>query len=112
MKRVISFDGGGVRGLISARVLDRLAKQYPQFWRSADILAGTSTGAIMAAGLASGLSATDLADFYQSKSSTIFKDPILHKVESLDSFVEPKYANKDKRKVLEEILGNKKTRRS
>jgi uncharacterized protein len=79
-RRVLALDGGGIRGLLTLGVLGELERQlretcwnhYPankspddfrlcQFF---DVVAGTSTGAIIAAGLARGMSVTKLVSFY------------------------------------------------
>lgn len=43
--RILTFCGGGIRGLLSAGILNRLAEKYPDIVAKADLLAGTSTGA-------------------------------------------------------------------
>jgi len=73
MKRVISFDGGGVRGIISATWVSMLEHELGKpLITYADILAGTSTGSIIALGLGCGLSGDDLVDLYFQYSPTIF----------------------------------------
>jgi patatin-like phospholipase/acyl hydrolase len=54
--RILSLDGGGLRGLITARLLQRLdAMPGIAGWLGrADLLVGTSTGGILALGLAAG----------------------------------------------------------
>jgi len=54
--RILALDGGGIRGLYTAVLLDRLSKEVPGFADRADLLAGTSTGGILALGLAKGIS--------------------------------------------------------
>lgn len=59
--RVLSIDGGGIRGLIPAMVLAEIERRLPAekpLHRCFDLIVGTSAGAIIAAGLA-GRSATD-----------------------------------------------------
>jgi hypothetical protein len=62
-KMILSIDGGGMRGVIVVAMLAELERMtgiptYEQF----DMVAGTSTGAIIAAGLGIGMSAQDLLD--------------------------------------------------
>jgi hypothetical protein len=52
MYRILSFDGGGIRGLVTLALLKRLEMQIPNLINVADLLAGTSTGAIIALGRA------------------------------------------------------------
>lgn len=49
--RILSIDGGGFRGLFTARLLERLEWEVPGFLERFDLVAGTSTGAILALGV-------------------------------------------------------------
>jgi predicted acylesterase/phospholipase RssA len=60
---ILSCDGGGVRGLITAMLLQDLD---PAFLRKVSLFAGTSTGSIIALGLAAGLPIHELVDLYSS----------------------------------------------
>jgi patatin-like phospholipase/acyl hydrolase len=53
--RILSLDGGGVRGVITARLLERLEAECPGCLARADLIAGTSAGGVLALGLAQGL---------------------------------------------------------
>ncbi|MEG3192588.1 patatin-like phospholipase family protein [Lysobacter sp. D1-1-M9] len=77
MRRILSLDGGGIRGLVSclwlAGVEDALLKAgKPGVLKSFDLLAGSSTGAVIACGMGIGLSPTQLADLYRAQRHTIF----------------------------------------
>lgn len=72
MHKIISFDGGGIRGVLTAAVLERLVAAYPSFIRNATLLAGTSTGGLVALGLANGMAPGDLRRLYQVSGSAIF----------------------------------------
>ncbi len=50
--RILSVDGGGIRGLYAAVLLDRLVQQVLGFLDGVDLLAGTSTGGIIVLALA------------------------------------------------------------
>ena len=73
--RILAIDGGGIRGLIPATVLTHLERiaGVPTS-RMFDMIAGTSTGAILAAGLTrpNPLSAASLSDLYISCGEDIF----------------------------------------
>lgn len=78
-RRLLAIDGGGLLGLIPAEVLIAIEQQLNQITGSEkplcerfDLIGGTSTGAILAAGLALGLSATQLRDFYLKFGKEIF----------------------------------------
>lgn len=77
--RLLAIDGGGLAGLIPAEALILIEQQLdllsngPQpLCKHFDLIAGTSTGAILAAGLALGLRATELRDFYLKFGKEIF----------------------------------------
>jgi hypothetical protein len=73
MKRILSIDGGGVRGIIPLACLVRLeAKEGRQSREIFDMVAGTSTGAIIAAGIAVGISARGLLALYRELASKAF----------------------------------------
>ena len=78
-KRLLSIDGGGLCGLIPAEALILIEKQLDEITGSQlplcdrfDLIGGTSTGAILAAGLSLGLKAEQLRDFYLNFGKGIF----------------------------------------
>jgi len=78
-KRLLSIDGGGLCGLIPAEALILIEKQLDEITGSQlplcdrfDLIGGTSTGAILAAGLSLGLKAEQLRDFYLNFGNGIF----------------------------------------
>jgi len=73
--KIITFDGGGVRGAFTTQVLKRMVDAYGLDLDGVDMFAGTSTGSVIAAGLAMGLSVDDVADFYTEENcKRIFSD--------------------------------------
>jgi len=70
----IAIDGGGIRGVIVTKALslleEQLGKPVHKIFRLA---AGTSTGSIISAGIASGLTAAQLHQLYVSLGGTVFK---------------------------------------
>jgi hypothetical protein len=76
--RMLAFDGGGIRGLLTLGILEKIeaviaAKTGQRLCDYFDYIAGTSTGAIIAAGLARGLSTKRLIDFYQANGKQMFE---------------------------------------
>src|SRR5882672_3320475 len=78
-RRLLSIDGGGLAGLIPAEALiliekqlDDLTGQQRPLCERFDLIGGTSTGAILAAGLCLGLKAAQLRDFYLNFGRGIF----------------------------------------
>ncbi len=74
---ILSLDGGGIRGIVSSYVLREVERQIAeQTDRSLrdyfDLIAGTSTGSIVAAALALGRTSEDLIQVYIHEGETIF----------------------------------------
>jgi patatin-like phospholipase/acyl hydrolase len=69
----IAIDGGGIRGVVVAQALAILEDELGQtIHQIARLTAGTSTGAIIAAGIAAGISAQDLTSLYISLGPKVF----------------------------------------
>jgi len=71
MYRIISFDGGGVRGVYTVKLLEMLAKEITVL-KHVHLLTGTSTGALIALGLGLGYSPKDLLELYKHIAPLIF----------------------------------------
>ncbi len=78
--RVLCLDGGGMRGLYTAAVLQNLASRFHQsdidIGSGFDLIVGTSTGAILASGLAAGVPLSTVVDLYAVEGKSIFTDPM------------------------------------
>lgn len=71
--KILSLDGGGIRGAFAAACLTEFEKMLKRpLAEYFDLIAGTSTGAIIAAGLACGIRADQILDFYSSQGPRIF----------------------------------------
>lgn len=74
--RILSLDGGGIRGAFTAAFLadieDRLGCRICEYF---DLVAGTSTGGIIAAALAAGEPASRIVQFYRERGPAIFTRP-------------------------------------
>ncbi|QND71389.1 CBASS cGAMP-activated phospholipase [Tardiphaga robiniae] len=76
--RILSLDGGGIKGLFPATVLAELERRYLGGASIAgyfDLVAGTSTGGIIALGLGAGLTAAEMADLYLTRGPEVFPQP-------------------------------------
>lgn len=74
MKRVLTVDGGGIRGIIPLAALVRLETEMGKPSHAIfDMVAGTSTGAIIAAGIARGMSARGLLAMYRNLAKQAFQ---------------------------------------
>ncbi|MGB3491609.1 MAG: patatin-like phospholipase family protein [Elainellaceae cyanobacterium] len=71
--RILSLDGGGMRGIITARLLLEVEKYLgAPLNQHFNLIAGTSTGSLLAAGLAIGMRVQDLIDLYKNEGTVIF----------------------------------------
>lgn len=76
LKRILSIDGGGIRGVIPATALVALEQQLGKPVRECfDYVAGTSTGALIAAAVAAGVPASQILEIYTSRADEIFPPP-------------------------------------
>jgi hypothetical protein len=76
--RMLALDGGGIRGLVTLGILEKIEKLVAgktgqKLCEYFDYIAGTSTGAIIAAGLSRGMTTADLIDFYTSTGEQMFE---------------------------------------
>ena len=108
--RILSIDGGGIRGLIPAKVLmeleQELRKTEPgkKLYEHFDLICGTSTGAILAIAIALGIPASELVGFYKENAKVIFPKWYFKVVPSkARAFITSIYSNKALHKKLEEI---------
>ena len=85
-KRILALDGGGIRGLLTAGLLQRIEELLraraggdPSFRLSDyfDLIGGTSTGSIIAAGLSLGMTADEVRDSYFTLGNATFKRSLL-----------------------------------
>lgn len=73
IRRILSIDGGGIKGTMPAAFLAALEEDLGQPIGSYfDLIAGTSTGGIIALGLGLGRTAKELLELYESRGPTIF----------------------------------------
>jgi uncharacterized protein len=92
--RVLAIDGGGIRGLIPARVLAELERRCGRRARELfDLVAGTSTGAIIACGLThpQPLAAADIARIYVEEGPRIFDRTLLKRITSVEGYIDERY---------------------
>ena len=102
---ILSIDGGGFRGLFAAHLLRRMEEEWQLDWKNQfRIFAGTSTGAILAAGLACGNTAARLAEFYRTHGKTIFTPRPWSRLPLFKIFAS-RYSSQELKKRLEEVLG-------
>jgi patatin-like phospholipase/acyl hydrolase len=112
--KVLCIDGGGIRGLIPALVLAEVERRTGR--RTADmvdVIAGTSTGGILACGLTRGgpdgrplFSAEQLAGIYVDEGPRIFHRSLAKRIRSGDGWLDERYDDDGLRAALDRYLGD------
>lgn len=104
--RILCLDGGGIRGLYTAVVLERLKQAVPTFLEETQLLAGTSTGGLLALGLAAGRTPQEGIELYLHWGPKIFSRSLWRKVRSLWGVIGAKYDNKMLHEAVTSELGS------
>ncbi|MEY9943917.1 CBASS cGAMP-activated phospholipase [Kitasatospora sp. GAS1066B] len=104
--QILSLDGGGFRGMFSAAVLARLEDDLGvRITDHFDLIAGTSTGGIIALGLGLGLSPREILSFYTEHGPRIFRDR--SRLRGLRHLLRAKYGSGPLRSALTEVFGGR-----
>jgi patatin-like phospholipase/acyl hydrolase len=103
--RILSIDGGGIKGVLTAVLLDRLEEAHP-FLSAVDLFAGTSTGGLLALGLAAGFSPVELRDLYDLRAPEVFEDSFLDDLIDLGSLIGADYGITNLKDALTEYFGD------
>jgi uncharacterized protein len=105
MRRILTIDGGGIKGVFPAAFLatleQQLARPVADYF---DLIAGTSTGGIIALGLGLGLTAQEMLDLYKVYATRIFPRGRLLRLLRL---VRAKYSYLPLREALISAFGNR-----
>jgi patatin-like phospholipase/acyl hydrolase len=117
VRRILSIDGGGIKGTCPAAFLAAVEEKLPQpIGNYFDLIAGTSTGGILAIGLALGISARDLHQLYVERGPEIFGEStsrgrvaswLLRRFRSARSLVAAKHDETALKRILDEVLKGK-----
>lgn len=94
--KILAFDGGGIKGALSAKLLKRICDKFPNLLDEIDLFAGTSTGSLIALSLAYGKDANFIDNIYSYGNTKKIFSPKQH------NLFKPKYNNDN----LKEILSN------
>jgi uncharacterized protein len=114
--RILSLDGGGIRGAFPAAFLARVEEhlEYP-IGRYFDLIAGTSTGGIIAIGLGLGLPARDILKLYVEEGPAIFDQQhgafenwVRRKARGIAHLLVTKHSSEPLRRALERVLHRRK----
>ena len=106
--RILALDGGGLRGAFTAAVLAKWDDMLKSgggngLVKNFDMVAGTSTGAILAIGLGLGLKPLDMLDFYRNEGPNIFP-----KNRKLRHWLKSKHDARTLSSILYTVLGSRK----
>ena len=102
---ILSIDGGGILGLYSADILEKIEQEYfngEPLSNHFNLITGTSTGGIIALALSTGASAKEIKQFYLRHGEKIFPK----KKRTFPGFFKNKYSNKNLMNALKEFFGN------
>ena len=106
--RVLSIDGGGIRGIIPALVLAELeARAGKSVAQLFDLIAGTSTGGILACALAvpDARPAAEVVDLYRTQGPGIFRRSLGQRIRSADGLLDEKHDHRALQVALADYLG-------
>lgn len=109
--RILAIDGGGIRGIIPALILQRIEERLNQpISELFHMIAGTSTGGILACALTAPVengkpkSAAEIVDLYRKSGQEIFKSSFWHGFGSIGGMVDEKYESKYIEGILKDYL--------
>mgnify|MGYP000518398945 CR=1 FL=1 len=106
--KVLSIDGGGIKGLYSAKILENFESRFNcHIADYFDLICGTSTGGLIALGLSLDIPVERISNLYYSRGKQIFpqQNGFLSLLRQI--FLRSKYNNNELRRALEEIFGGR-----
>jgi patatin-like phospholipase/acyl hydrolase len=121
--RILSIDGGGIRGILPGQILIALEKEIQEQTNEPsariadyfDLIAGTSTGGILTClylcpdkndPTRPGFSAQSAVDLYLERGDEIFDVPFSHKLKSAGGLTDEKYPAEHLEEALEDYFGD------
>lgn len=110
-RRILAIDGGGIKGVMPASFLATVEKATgKRIVDHFDLIAGTSTGGIIAIGLGLGIPASEILSFYREKGPGVFGQPE-SRMARAHRFLRwgrrPKYAPDALREALTDIFADR-----
>jgi patatin-like phospholipase/acyl hydrolase len=115
LTKVLSIDGGGIRGVIPGTIMAEIERRTGEpIFNLFDLIAGTSTGGILALGLTkpdpqnlkkNEYSAGDAVKMYEDKGDEIFSRSVWYRLHSRFGLTDEKYPTKGIETVLDEYFG-------
>jgi len=106
--KILSIDGGGMKGLLAALLLAAFeARTGQSVAKHFDLIAGTSTGGIIALGIAAGIPAARMADFYLERGPAIFSRSLKKRFKSLGGLADELYDAGELEVALADVFGDR-----
>ena len=112
--KVLSIDGGGIRGIIPAIILKEIEKRtQKRIWQLFDLIAGTSTGGFLAMILTmpnpdnantARYDMEDIINMYREDGKNIFHEPFLESLTDVDDLLRPKYPSEGRERVAKKYF--------
>ncbi len=107
--KVLSLDGGGIRGIIPAIILKEIEKRtQKRIWQLFDLIAGTSTGGFLAMILSmpnpenktvARYNIEEIINLYREDGKNIFEERFLGRITEIDDLLRPKYSSEGREEV-------------
>ena len=113
--RILSIDGGGIKGIFPAALLATLEQEHLQgksIGGYFDMIAGTSTGGIIALGLGAGLTASEILQMYLEEGHRVFPSEERGPIGRARRLVSAQYDRRRLDELLSQRLGDKTLRGS
>jgi hypothetical protein len=107
IERILSVDGGGVRGVVPTIVLQRLSNEpgLEDWLDRVDLVAGTSTGGLIALALGAGRDVEVIRRLYEDRAKDVFADSFWDDIRDLGKIIGADYDVANLRRELETIFG-------
>lgn len=112
--KILSLDGGGIKGIIPALILEKLEKETQKpICELFDLIAGTSTGGLIALALSVDngkgkpkFSAAEVVELYTKNGASIFDRSRWHRIKSGGNLTDEKYQKDKFKELLEDYFGS------
>ena len=113
--RVLAFDGGGIHGILSIKILTEIEKRAQRpIHELFDVIVGSSTGSIQAVMLSKSKNGTreaeytsqDVLNFYLTYGSKILTPSVWRRIWTLNGLLAPLFTHKNLDRYLKEFLGS------
>lgn len=107
--KIMTVDGGGILGLIPAIILAEIEARAGKLARQLfDLVAGTSTGGIIASAVAAGIPAKTVVDLYRQRGRDIFSKSLWHRLATGWGLWGPQYGAKGIERALADVFSDRK----